>query len=57
VPGYALEGTPPVTLKAGGVLVIPAGTPRAVTNVGRGHAAELAMGVVKTGKPLVVLVE
>jgi len=46
-----------VTLKAGDVLFIPAGTPRAVTNVGRGHAAELAMYVVETGKPLVVLVE
>ena len=31
---YALEGRPPVTLKGGDVLFIPAGTPHAVKNVG-----------------------
>ena len=54
---YALEGRPPVTLKAGDVLFIPAGTPHAVTNVGSGHAAELATYIVEKGKPLLTLVK
>jgi len=52
---YALEGKPPVTLKAGDVLFIPAGMPHAVTNVGSGNAAELATYIVEKGKPLVVM--
>ena len=52
---YQLEGRPPVTLKAGEVLFIPAGTIHAVKNVGSGNAAELATYVVEKGKPLVVL--
>ena len=54
---YALEGRPPVTLKAGGVLFIPAGAPHAVTNVGSGNAAELATYIVEKGKPLLTLVK
>jgi quercetin dioxygenase-like cupin family protein len=54
---YRLEGKPPVTLKAGEVLFIPAGTIHAVKNVGSGNAAELATYVVEKGKPLVVLVK
>jgi quercetin dioxygenase-like cupin family protein len=54
---YQLEGKPPVTLKAGEVLFIPAGTIHAVKNVGSGNAAELATYVVEKGKPLVVLVK
>jgi quercetin dioxygenase-like cupin family protein len=52
---YQLEGKPPVTLKAGDVLFIPAGTIHAVKNVGSGNAAELATYIVEKGKPLVVL--
>jgi quercetin dioxygenase-like cupin family protein len=52
---YRLDGEPPVTLKAGEVLFIPAGAIHAVKNVGRGNAAELATYVVEKGKPLVVL--
>jgi quercetin dioxygenase-like cupin family protein len=52
---YRLEGKPPVTLKAGEVLFIPAGTIHEVKNVGSGNAAELATYVVEKGKPLVVL--
>ena len=52
---YRLEGKPPVTLKAGEVLFIPAGTVHEVKNVGSGNAAELATYVVEKGKPLVVL--
>jgi quercetin dioxygenase-like cupin family protein len=46
-----------VTLKAGEVLFIPAGTVHAVRNVGSGDAAELATYVVEKGKPLVMLVK
>jgi quercetin dioxygenase-like cupin family protein len=52
---YRLEGQPPVTLKAGEVLFIPAGTIHEVRNVGSGNAAELATYVVEKGKPLLVL--
>jgi quercetin dioxygenase-like cupin family protein len=52
---YQLEGEPPVTLKAGDVLFIPAGRVHSVKNVGRGNAAELATYIVEKGKPLVVL--
>ena len=52
---YALEGRPPVTLKAGDVLFIPHGTVHAVKNVGGGKAAELATYIVEKGKPPLVL--
>jgi quercetin dioxygenase-like cupin family protein len=54
---YRLDGKPPLTLKAGEVLFIPAGTIHEVRNVGSGNAAELATYVVEKGKPLVVLVK
>ena len=54
---YQLEGRPPVTLKAGEVLFIPAGTVHAVKNVGSGNGAELATYIVEKGKPLVVPAE
>ena len=50
---YQLEGKPPVTLKAGEVLFIPAGTIHTAKNVGSGNAAELATYIVEKGKPLV----
>ena len=50
-----LEGKPPMTLKAGDVLFIPAGTVHSAKNVGSGNAAELGTYVVEKGKPLVVL--
>jgi quercetin dioxygenase-like cupin family protein len=52
---YQLDGRPPVTVKAGEVLFIPAGAVHAVKNVGRGNGSELATYVVEKGKPLVVL--
>jgi quercetin dioxygenase-like cupin family protein len=52
---YRLDGKPPVTLKPGEVLFIPAGSIHAVKNVGGGGAAELATYIVEKGKPLVVL--
>jgi quercetin dioxygenase-like cupin family protein len=54
---YEVEGRPPVTLKAGEVLFIPAGTIHAAKNVGGGKGAELATYVVEKGKPLVVPAE
>ncbi len=52
---YQLEGQPPVTLKTGDVLFVPAETFHTARNVGSVNAAELATYVVEKGKPLVVL--
>ena len=52
---YRLDGRPPVTLKAGEVLFIPAGTIHSAKNVGSANAAELATYIVEKGKPLVTL--
>src|SRR5687768_6952437 len=52
---YQFEGKPPVTLKAGESLFIPAGTLHSAKNVGSVNAAELATYIVEKGKPLVVL--
>jgi quercetin dioxygenase-like cupin family protein len=54
---YQLEGRPPVTLRAGEVLFIPAGTIHSAKNVGSVNAAELATYIVEKGKPLVTLVK
>ena len=54
---YQVEGKPPVTLKAGEVLFIPAGTVHAAKNVGSGNGAELATYVVEKGKPLITQVK
>jgi quercetin dioxygenase-like cupin family protein len=50
---YQFEGKPPVTLKAGEALFIPAGTIHSAKNVGSVNAAELATYLVEKGKPLV----
>jgi len=52
---YRLEGKPPMTLKAGEVLFIPAGAVHSARNVGSVNAAELATYIVEKGKPLVTL--
>ena len=54
---YEVDGKPTVTLKAGSVLFIPAGTVHAAKNVGSGNGAELATYVVAKGTPLVVMVK
>lgn len=54
---YQIEGKPPVTVKPGDVLFVPAGTIHSVKNVGSGNGAELATYVVEKGKPLLVLVK
>lgn len=62
---YVLEGTfeyqvgdnPPVKLKAGDVLFIPAGTAHTAKNIGKGNAAELATYTVEKGQPLITIVK
>jgi quercetin dioxygenase-like cupin family protein len=54
---YEVEGKPPVTVRAGGVLFIPAGAVHAARNVGRSNGSELATYIVEKGKPLVELVD
>jgi quercetin dioxygenase-like cupin family protein len=49
---YQLDGKPPVTLKAGEALFIPAGAIHTAANVGSGNAAELATYIVEKEKPL-----
>ncbi|VVM42424.1 hypothetical protein PS662_00364 [Pseudomonas fluorescens] len=52
---YQLEGQPPITLKAGDSLYIPAGVAHIAKNVGTKSASELATYIVKKGEPLVVI--
>ncbi len=54
---YQIEGQPPVTVKAGDVLFVPAGAVHSAINVGNGPGAELATYVVEKGKPLLVPVK
>ena len=62
---YVLEGTweytvgdkPPVTVKAGEVLFIPAETVHSAKNLGSDTGAELATYIVEKGKPLITLVK
>jgi len=54
---YVVGDNPPVKLKAGDVLFIPAGTIHSAKNVGLTNAAELATYIVEKNKPLVVLVK
>ena len=54
---YTVDGRPPLTVKAGDVLTIPAGTPHSVKNLGKTNGAELATYIVEKGKPLVLLVK
>ena len=54
---YELEGQPPVTLKAGDVLFIPAGVVHSAKNIGKRKGSELATYIVEKGKPLVVYVK
>ncbi|MFD1985704.1 cupin domain-containing protein [Mesorhizobium newzealandense] len=54
---YRVEGQPPVTVNAGGVLFVPAGARHAAKNVGSVNAAEVGTYVVEKGKSLVELVK
>ncbi|MHC8305607.1 cupin domain-containing protein [Pseudomonas sp. PB3P13] len=52
---YQLEGQPPVTLKAGDSLYIPAGAAHIAKNIGSNRASELATYIVEKSVPLVVI--
>lgn len=54
---YGVEGQPPVTLKAGDVLFVPAGVFHSARNVGTTRGAELATYVLQKGKPLTTFAE
>ena len=54
---YQLEGQPPVTLKAGEVLFVPAGTVHTAENVGSSNAAEVSTYIVEKGKPLSTMIQ
>lgn len=54
---YEVAGKALITLKAGDVLFIPAGTVHSAKNVGKDNAAELATYFVEKGKPLITLVK
>ncbi len=51
---YQLEGQPPVTLKAGDVLFVPAGVAHTARNRTATNGAEFATYIVEKGKPLLV---
>jgi quercetin dioxygenase-like cupin family protein len=60
---YVIEGSleyevadKPITVNAGGVLFVPAGTVHAARNVGTVPAAELGTYIVEKGKPLTKIV-
>jgi quercetin dioxygenase-like cupin family protein len=52
---YQIEDQPPVTLKAGDVLFIPAGAAHTAKNPGTVTGSELATYIVEKGKPLLTL--
>ncbi|NOJ40792.1 cupin domain-containing protein [Bradyrhizobium australiense] len=54
---YQVGDKPPLTLKAGDVLFIPAGTPHSARNPGSVTGSELATYIVEKGKPLVSFVK
>jgi quercetin dioxygenase-like cupin family protein len=61
---YVIEGSleyevagKPVTVNAGGVLFVPAGTIHAARNIGSAPAAELGTYIVEKGKPLTEIVK
>lgn len=54
---YEIAGKPPVTLKAGDVLFIPAETIHSAKNVGNNIGSELATYIVEKGKPLIALLK
>jgi len=53
---YEVAGKP-VTVNAGGVLFVPAGTVHAARNIGGVPAAELGTYIVEKGKPLTEIVK
>jgi len=54
---FQIEGQPPVTVKAGEVFFVPAGTVHTAKNVGSGNSAALSTYIVEKGKPLLTMVQ
>ena len=54
---YEVAGSPPVTLKGGDVLFVPAGAFHSARNVGSVPGSELATYVLEKGKPLTAFAE
>ncbi|KRR19914.1 cupin domain-containing protein [Bradyrhizobium retamae] len=54
---YQVGDKPPVTLKSGDVLFIPAGTPHSARNPGSVTGSELATYIVEKGKPLLTMLK
>ena len=54
---FQLEGQPPVTVKAGEVFFVPAGTVHTAKNVNGGNSAALSTYIVEKGKPLIMVVQ
>jgi quercetin dioxygenase-like cupin family protein len=54
---FQLEGQTPLTLKAGDVLFVPAGTVHTAKNVGSGNSAALSTYIVEKGKPFITVVQ
>lgn len=54
---YQIEGKEMMTLKAGDVAFVPAGTKHSAKNVGSGKGSAVATYIVEKGKPLVVPVK
>jgi len=54
---FQLEGQAPVTVKAGEVFFIPAGTVHTAKNVSSGNSAALSTYIVEKGKPLLTLAQ
>jgi quercetin dioxygenase-like cupin family protein len=54
---FAVEGKPPVTLKAGDHFFVPAGTVHEGRNAGSGKAKVLVTYIVEKGKPLATSVK
>ena len=52
---YQIDGSPPVVLRPGDVLFVPAGAFHSARNVGKVRGAELATYIVEKGKPLTEL--
>jgi quercetin dioxygenase-like cupin family protein len=54
---FQLEGQPPVTLKPGEVLFVPAGTVHTAKNVSSANSVVLSIYIVEKGKPLLTLAQ
>jgi quercetin dioxygenase-like cupin family protein len=54
---FQIEGQPAVTVKAGEVFFVPAGSVHTAKNVGSGNGAALSTYIVEKGKPLITMVQ